>query len=66
MNSFREIIVVDNIGIPTGPNVRSRGEDTLFQSESFRTLTHIVETSNPSSIPLTICDMYGNLGASLD
>jgi hypothetical protein len=66
MNSSREIVVVDNIEVPTGPNARSGVEDPLFQSESFRTLAHTVETSNPSSIPLTVRDLYDNLGVSPD
>jgi hypothetical protein len=38
MNSLREIVVVDNIEVPTGPNTGSGVDDPLFQSESFRTL----------------------------
>jgi hypothetical protein len=64
MNSSKEIVVVDNTEVPTRTNEVSGVEDPLFQSESFRTPTHIVGTSNPSSIPLTICDLYGNLGVS--
>jgi hypothetical protein len=66
MNSSGEIVVVDNIEVPTGPNTGSRVEDPLFQTESFRTPTHTVENFHPSSIPLTVCDLYGNLGASPD
>jgi hypothetical protein len=66
MNSLGEIIVVDNTKVPTRPNAGSGVEDPLFQSDSFRTLTHTVGTSNPGSIPLTLCDLYGNLGVSPD
>jgi hypothetical protein len=66
MNSSGEIVVDENFEVPTGPNVGSGVEDPLFHSESFRALAHNVGTSNPSSIPLTIHDLYGNLGASLD
>jgi hypothetical protein len=66
MNSSREIFVVENIGVPTRPNVGSGVEYPLFHSESFRTPTHIVKTSNPSYVPLKVCDIYGNLGASPD
>jgi hypothetical protein len=66
MNSSREIVVFDNTEVPTRPNVGSRVEDPLFQSESFRTPVHTVEISNPSSIPLTVHDLYENLGSSPD
>jgi hypothetical protein len=66
MNSSREIVVVDNTEVPTGPNAGSGVEDPLFQSESFRTPTHTSRTFNPSSIPLTVCHLYENLGASPD
>jgi hypothetical protein len=66
MNSSGEIVVVENTRVPTGPNDRSGVEDLLFHSESFRTLAHAVGTSNPSYVPLTVLDLYGNLGASLD
>jgi len=66
MNSSREIVVVDDTEVPTRPNARSGVEDPLFQSESFRTSAHIVETSNHSSIPLTVCDLYDNLEVSLN
>jgi hypothetical protein len=64
MNSAGEIVVVDNTGVSTGPNAGSGVEDPLFHSESFRTLTHTTGTYIPRSIPLTVCDLYGNLGAS--
>jgi hypothetical protein len=49
------------------PDLTGSGvEDPLFQSESFRTPTHTVGTSNFGSIPLTVRDLYGNLGASPD
>jgi hypothetical protein len=66
MNSFEEIVVVDNTGIPTGPNVGSGVENPLFESESLRTPAHTVQTSNPSSVPLIVCDLYGNLGVIPD
>jgi hypothetical protein len=64
MNSFGEIVVVDNTEVPTGPNIGSGVKDPLFQSESFRTPTHTVIIFYPSSIPLTVCYLYDNLGAS--
>jgi hypothetical protein len=54
MNSSGELIVDENFEVPTRPNVGSQVEDPLFQSESFRTPTHIVKTFNPSYVPLTI------------
>jgi hypothetical protein len=66
MNSSREIVVVNNTEVPTRPNIGSGVEDPLFHSESFRTLAHTAGTSILSSIPLTVPDLYGNLGASLD
>jgi hypothetical protein len=65
MNSLGEIVdVVENNGVLAGPNAGSRVDDPLFQSESFRTPTHIAGILNPSSAPSTVHDIYGNLGAS--
>ena len=61
MNSSREIVFVDNIEVPTGPNAGSGVEDPLFQSESFRTPSHTIRNSNPSFIPLIVHDLYDNL-----
>jgi hypothetical protein len=66
MNSLGEIVVDGNLEVPTGLNAGSGVDDPLFQSESFRTPTHTTKTFNPSSSPLTVRDLYGNLGASLD
>jgi hypothetical protein len=66
MNSSEEIIVVDNTKIPTGANTGSGVEDPLFPSEPFRTSAHTVGTYGFGSIPLTVRDRYGNLGASPD
>jgi hypothetical protein len=66
VNSSREIVIVDDTEVPTRPNAGSGVEDPLFQSESFRTPAHTVGTSNFGSIPLTVHDLYGNLGVSLD
>jgi hypothetical protein len=66
MNSSGEIVIVENIGVPTGPNAGSGVDDPLFPSESFRTSTHTVGVVNPSSTPLTVRDIYDNLGVSLD
>jgi hypothetical protein len=54
MNSSGEIVVVESIGVPTGPNTGSGLEDPLSQIESFRTSAHTVGTFNPSSIPLRV------------
>jgi hypothetical protein len=64
MNSSGEIVVVENTGVPIGPNAWSGVEDPLFPSESFRTPTHTTGTFNPSVSPSSIHDIYGNLGAS--
>jgi hypothetical protein len=64
VNLSREIVIVDDTEVPTGPNTRSKVEDPLFQSESFRTLAHTVGTSYFGSVPLTVPDLYGNLGES--
>jgi hypothetical protein len=37
MNSSGELVVDENIEVPTRPNVESGLDDPLFQSESFRT-----------------------------
>jgi hypothetical protein len=66
MNSSGEIVVVDNTEVPTGPNAGSGVDDPLFQSESFRTPTHMAGIFNPSSTPSTVRDIYGNLGVSPD
>jgi hypothetical protein len=66
INSSEEIVVVDNTEVPTRPNTRSRVENPLFQSESFRTSIHIIIISNPSYVPLTVCDLYRNPGVSPD
>jgi hypothetical protein len=66
MNSSGEIFVDGNFEVPTGPNTGSRVENPLFQGESFRTPTLTIGTSNPSSIPLTVRDIYDNLGSSPD
>jgi hypothetical protein len=66
MKSSREIVVVDNTKVPTGPNVGSGVEDPHFHSESFRTPNHTVKTFNPSFIPFIVRDIYDNLGASPD
>jgi hypothetical protein len=66
MNLAREIVVVDNTRVPTGPNAGFGVEDPLFQSESFRTSYHTVGTFVFGSIPLKVCDLYENLGASPD
>jgi hypothetical protein len=66
MNSSREIFVVESTGVPIGPNVGSGVEYPLFPSESFRTPAHTAGVFNPSFIPLTVCDIYDNLGASPD
>jgi hypothetical protein len=66
MKSPGEIVVVENTKVPTRPNARFGVEDLLFHSESFRTLTHTIRTYNPSFVPLIVCNIYGNLGASPD
>jgi hypothetical protein len=66
MNSTGEIIVVESIGIPTRPNAISGLDDSLFQSESFRTPAHTIGICNPSYAPLNVRGLYGNLGASLN
>jgi hypothetical protein len=66
VNSSGEIVVIDDTEIPTRPNAGSGVEDPLFQSESFRTPAHTVGTSGFGSIPLTVRDLYGNLGVSPD
>jgi hypothetical protein len=66
MNSSGEIVVVDNTGVPTRPNVGSGVEDPLFPSESFRTPAHTTKAFNPSVAHSSIHDLYDNLGASLD
>jgi hypothetical protein len=64
MNSLEEIVVVDNIEAPTGPNARSGVDDTIFQSESFRTPNHTPGVFNPSSTPSSVRDIFGALGKS--
>jgi hypothetical protein len=64
MNSSGEIVVDENFEVPTGPNVGSGVEDPHFHSEYFRTSTHTIGTSNPNFVPLTVHDLYSNLGAS--
>jgi hypothetical protein len=49
MNSSGELVVGENIEVPTRPNVDSRVDDPFFQSESFRTLVHSAKNFNPSS-----------------
>jgi hypothetical protein len=66
VNLSREIVIVDDTEVPTGPNTRSEVEDPLFQSESIRTPAHTIRTSDFGSVPLTVRDIYGNLGASPD
>jgi hypothetical protein len=64
MNSSREIIVVENIEVPTGPNMGSGVDDPLFQSESFRSPTHTVGIFNPRSAPSSVRDIFSTLGMS--
>jgi hypothetical protein len=52
MNSSGEIVVDENIEVPTGPNTESGVDDPLFQSESFRTPVHTAGIFNPSSVPV--------------
>jgi hypothetical protein len=66
MNLAREIVVFDNTEVSIGPNAGSRVEDPLFHSESLRTPTHTAGMSIPSFIPLIVCNLYSNLGASHD
>jgi hypothetical protein len=66
MNSSGEIVVIKNFEIPIGPNAGSGVEDPLFHSEYFRTPAHTAGTFNPSSVPLTVRELYGNLGVSPD
>jgi len=66
MNSLGEIVVLENIVIPIGPNMESGVDDPLFQSESFRTLPHTTRIFNPSYAPSIVRNIYGNLGAISD
>jgi hypothetical protein len=66
MNSSRELVIVNNTRVPTGPNAESGVDDPLFQSESFRTPAHTARIFNPSSSPMIVRDLYGNLGSSPD
>jgi hypothetical protein len=64
MKSLGEIVVVDNIKVPTGPNVGSGVDDPLFQSKSFRTLTHTIGIFNPSFSPSSGHDIFGVIETS--
>jgi hypothetical protein len=64
MNSSGEIVFVENIEVPTGPNAGSRVDDPLFQSESFRTPAHTAGIFNPSSAPSSGHDIFGTLRMS--
>jgi hypothetical protein len=64
MNSLGEIVVFNNIEVPTGPNAGSGVDDPLFQSESFRTMAHTAGIFNPSSSLSSGHDIFGTLGMS--
>jgi hypothetical protein len=64
MNSSREIVVIENIEVPTRPNTGSGVDDPLFESESFRTPTHSARIFNPSSAPSSVHNIFGALGTS--
>jgi hypothetical protein len=64
MNSSGEIVVVENIEVPTGPNVGSGVDNPLFQSESFGTPAHTAGICNPSSALSSGHDIFGTLGTS--
>jgi hypothetical protein len=66
VNSSGEVFVIEDTEVPTGPHAGIEVEDPFFQSESFKTSTHTVGTSSFGYVPLTIRDLYGNLGASPD
>jgi hypothetical protein len=66
VNSSGEVVVIEETEVSTGPHAGSGVEDPFFQSESFRTPTHTVGTSGFGSVPLTVCDLYGNLGVNPD
>jgi hypothetical protein len=66
MNSLGEIVVLENIVIPIGPNMGSGVDDPLFQSESFRTPPHTTRIFNPSYAPSIVHNIYGNLGVIPD
>jgi hypothetical protein len=64
MNSLVEIVVVENIELPTGPTTGYGVDNPLFHSESFRTLTHTARIFNPSSSHSSGHDIFGALGTS--
>jgi hypothetical protein len=66
MKPSGEIVVDENFEVSTGSNAVFGVEDPLFQSAYFRTPTHTVGAFGFVFVPLTIRDMYRNLGASPD
>jgi hypothetical protein len=70
MNSLGELVVDENIEVPTGPNAESGVDDPLFQSESFITPLHTAGIFNLRSVPVRSIwgtaghDIFDTLGKS--